>query len=130
MKMHSGMRTPLARARALGSTNTGAHHWMVQRLTSIALVPLSIWFVFSVVSLLGVDHATFQLWLGNHFNTVMMSLFVITLFHHAQQGVCEVIHEYVHVKANQLTAVIIVKFLAFFLAVSCLTSIIRVASGG
>lgn len=130
MKMKHGMRTPLSRARGLGSTNEGGNHWMIQRLTSIALIPLTIWFVISVVGLVGADYGVYSNWIGKLGNLVMMTLFVIMLFHHAQQGVCEVIHEYIHHKPLQWSLVIASKFLALVLGVACVAALFKVSIGG
>ena len=68
------MRSHLSRARGLGSNNEGTHHWRWQRITGIALVPLALWFVFSMVSLMGADLATVTSWVGRHENPVMLIL--------------------------------------------------------
>lgn len=128
--MNKGMRTPLSRARGLGSTNEGANHWMIQRLTSIALVPLTIWFVISAVGLVGADYAAYARWIGQVGNLSLMVIFVLVLFHHAQQGVCEVVHEYVHDKKLQWSLVIASKFLAVLLAVACVAALFKVSIGG
>ena len=62
------MRSPLARVRGLGSSNDGIHHWWVQRLTGIALIPLVLWFVFYAVALASADLATVKAWVGAHYN--------------------------------------------------------------
>ena len=81
-----GMKTPLARARGLGSAKEGAEHWMSQRITAIANIPLVIWFVFSVVSLRGANHAEFTSWLAEPVNAVLAILFIISTFYHAVLG--------------------------------------------
>ena len=124
------MQSHLGRARHLGSSRNGVGPWWVQRLTSIALLPLSLWLVFSIIGLLGADYAAYQAWIGAAGNLTLMSLFIVIMFHHAQQGVCEVFHEYVHCKFKMYTGVIVTKFLAVFLATACLVSIFKVAFGG
>lgn len=124
------MQSHLGRARNLGASRNGVGPWWIQRLTSIALVPLSLWFIFSVIGLLGADYAAYQAWAGNVGNATLMSLFIVITFHHAQQGVCEVIHDYVHNKTKLYTSMILVKFLATVLAIACLISIFKVAFGG
>ena len=51
------MRTPISRVRGLGSAKDGTHHWWMQRLTAVALVPLTVWFVISMIRLASADHA-------------------------------------------------------------------------
>ena len=121
------MRSSLGKVRGLGSTKTGVHHWIVQRLTAIALVPLSIWFVYSVVALNGADHAAFKAWLSGHGNLVLMLSFVIALFYHAYLGLQVVVEDYVHGEAAKTASVIIIKFAAFLSGLSCILATLRVA---
>lgn len=124
------MQSHLGRARNLGASRSGVGPWWIQRLTSIALIPLSLWVIFSIIGLLGADYASYQAWIGKVGNTTLMSLFIVIVFHHAQQGICEVFHEYVHTKSTMYTGVILTKFAAVILAGACLISIFKVAFGG
>jgi hypothetical protein len=58
------LRSPLGRARGLGSAKDGTHHWWAQRVTAIALVPLVLWFVVSAIGLAGASHAAALAWIG------------------------------------------------------------------
>jgi len=80
------MTNPLARVRGLGSAKDGTHHWIVQRMTAVALIPLTLWFVVSLISLIGSDLVAVQSWLSSPFNAVMMILTLVAGFHHAQLG--------------------------------------------
>ena len=81
------MRSHLGRVRGLGSSNDGIHHWWMQRLSGVALVPLCLWFVFSVVGLLvNADLPTVTDWVGRHYNPVLLILLIFCMFHHAQLG--------------------------------------------
>ena len=121
------MRTPLGRVRGLGTAKEGVEHWWVQRLTSVALVPLVIWFAFQIGDLAGADLATFQFWLGHHANALLMVLLVVTLFHHAQLGLQVVIEDYVHHEGVKLAAIVSVKFLAIVCALSSVLAVLRLA---
>ncbi|MGY8992613.1 MAG: succinate dehydrogenase, hydrophobic membrane anchor protein [Rhodospirillales bacterium] len=121
------MRSPLARVRGLGSAKEGVEHWWVQRITSIALVPLVIWFIFSVPTLIGTDHAAFRIWISHHGNLVLMVLLVSTLFHHAQLGMQVVIEDYVHGKGTKVASILLVKLIAILCAVSSLIALLHVA---
>lgn len=123
------MRTALGRARGLGSAKEGVGHWWAQRITGVALVPLSVWFVFAAVSLRGTDLADFQLWISDHGNATLMILFTIALFHHAQLGVQVVIEDYVHSERCKIVSVVAAKLLAVVLAISCLVTILRASFG-
>ncbi|MBW7850120.1 MAG: succinate dehydrogenase, hydrophobic membrane anchor protein [Rhodospirillales bacterium] len=124
------MESPLGRARGLGSAKEGVGHWWAQRLTAIALVPLSLWFVISVIALLGADHARFQAWLATPGNTAMMVLLIIATFHHAQLGVQVVIEDYVHDEAIKTASLIALKLAAVALGVFSVVAVLNVATGG
>ncbi len=124
------MRSHLGRARGLGSSNDGVRHWWGQRLTGLALIPLALWFVFSVVGLAGADLATMKAWVGRHGNPVMLILLIIAMFHHAQLGVQVVIEDYVHNETVKLPSLIAVKFVALLMGASCIFAVLRLTFGG
>ena len=124
------MRSPLGRVRGIGSTGEATAHFWAQRMTSLALIPLSLWFAFAAVSLVGADYATFKAWLGHHGNVLLMVLFVGVLFHHAQLGLQVVIEDYVHAEGPKLASLIAVKFAAALSAASCALSALKLAYGG
>lgn len=124
------LRSPLARARGLGSAKEGVSHFMSQRLTAIALVPITIWFVISVVSLVGSDYAHFRAWLAWPGNTTLMLLLIYCVFLHAQLGVQVVIEDYVHDEGVKILSLIAVKFAAVFLGVFSAVAVLRVAFVG
>lgn len=124
------MESPLGRARGLGSAKEGVGHWWAQRLTAIALVPLSLWFVISVIALLGADYVRFQAWLATPGNTAMMVLLIIATFHHAQLGVQVVIEDYVHDEAIKTASLIALKLAAVALGVFSVVAVLNVAMGG
>lgn len=123
------MRSALARARGLGSAKDGVAHWWAQRVTGVALVPLSVWFVFALVSLAGAGLDDFHLWISEHGNAILMILFTIALFHHAQLGVQVVIEDYVHDERWKVASVVAVKLLAVVLATSCIVTVLRASFG-
>lgn len=118
------MRSSLGRARGLGSAKEGVQHWWAQRVTGVALVPLSLWFVCTAVSLAGADLNAFRAWTAEIGNATLMILFVIALFHHAQLGVQVVIEDYVHNEAVKIASVLAVKLIAVLLAVSCILAVL------
>ncbi len=125
------MRSHLGRVRGLGSSNDGIHHWWMQRLSGIALVPLCLWFVFSVVGILvDADLATVTDWVGLHYNPVLLILFVICMFHHAQLGLQVVIEDYVRSEPTKVTLLVSVKLGALLLAACSTFAVIRLTFGG
>ena len=124
------LRSDLGRVRGLGSAKDGTSHWWAQRVTAVALVPLSIWFVFSVVNLVGVDKDGFKVWLNGPGSFVLMTLFLIALFYHMQLGLQVVIEDYVHNERNKVTSFVLNKLLGVFLVVASITALMRIAFGG
>ena len=124
------MRSQLGRARGLGSSNDGIHHWWMQRLSGIALVPLCLWFVFSVVGILvDADLATVTNWVGLHYNPVLLILFVICMFFHAQLGLQVVIEDYVRSEPTKMTLLVSVKLGALLLGACATFAVIRLTFG-
>ena len=123
------MRSYLSRARGLGSTNEGVHHWRWQRITGIALVPLALWFVFSMISLIGADLTTVRAWVGAHGNPVLLTSLIIAMFHHAQLGLQVVTEDYVHGEATKASSLFIIKTIAVLCGMSCIFAVLRLTFG-
>jgi succinate dehydrogenase / fumarate reductase membrane anchor subunit len=124
------MRSSLGRARGLGSAKEGVQHWWAQRVTAIALVPLSLWLVFALVSLVGADYAQFQAWLSGFGNALLMVITVLVLFYHAHLGMQVVIEDYVSGEKTRMAVLLAVRFVLFALAASCVLAVILVAMKG
>ncbi len=122
--------TPLARVRGLGSAKEGVQHWWAQRLTALALLPLGIWFVASVVALAGADHATVAAWLGSPVTLGLMSLLVAATFHHLQLGLQVVVEDYVHHEATRLALLVAIKGSSLLLALAAVVALLWAAFGG
>ncbi|MDW3094920.1 MAG: succinate dehydrogenase, hydrophobic membrane anchor protein [Gammaproteobacteria bacterium] len=89
------LRTPLSNAKGLGSAKEGAHHWWAQRLTSIALVPLTIWLAFTIASFSEFTYSAVIAWMQSPLVAVALALLVVTMFYHVQLGVQVIIEDYV-----------------------------------
>lgn len=118
------LRTPLARVRHLGSAKDGTGHWWAQRLTALALIPLTIWFVASLVSLAGADHAAMAAWMGNPVSAGLMILLVVATFYHAALGLQVVIEDYVHGEGAKMAALIAVKGLCVVLGLTAVLAVL------
>lgn len=119
------LRSPLGRARGLGSARAGSHHWWVQRLTAVALVPLTIWFVLSLFGRLGDSRAEVITWMQSPVTIVLMLALIVATFHHLQLGLQTVIEDYVHEDRTRLTAMLAMKAACVLLALACLISVLR-----
>lgn len=124
------LRSPLGRVLGRGSAKEGVHHWWVQRLTSIALVPLAVWFVVSLLSLPSFDHATVVAWMGQLWTAVFLILFVLTAAWHSQLGVRVVVEDYVHGSGTKSLVLALVTFFHVVVATAGVLAILKVALGG
>ena len=124
------MRSPLGRAIGLGSAKEGVEHWWLQRVTAVALAPLSLWFVIAVIRLVGADLETFQDWVGRPLPAILLVLLLIAVFWHAWLGLQVVIEDYVHAELAKLGLVIVVRLACFALAVAGIFAVLAMALGG
>jgi succinate dehydrogenase / fumarate reductase membrane anchor subunit len=129
MRAPGEMRTPLGRVRGLGSAKEGVGHWWAQRLTGLALIPLTLWFVYAAISLVGADLTDFRIWAGEHGNVVLMILFIVALFHHAQLGVQVIVEDYVHSESAKIAGVVATKSAALVLGLSCILAVLHLVFG-
>jgi succinate dehydrogenase / fumarate reductase membrane anchor subunit len=120
------LRSPLGQARGLGSARAGSHHWWAQRLTALALVPLTLWFIFSVIHLSGASHQAVIDWLSVPLTLGLMLALIVATFHHLQLGVQVVIEDYVHYERIKIGAVLAVKALSILLALVCIVSVLKI----
>lgn len=123
------LRTPLARVTGLGAAKDGTGHWWMQRLTAIALVPLVVWFVASVVSLAGVGQGELKAWLANPLAALLMVLFLGTGFYHLKLGLQVVIEDYVQGGPAKLALLIVNTFACVLLAGASILAVLKLALG-
>jgi succinate dehydrogenase / fumarate reductase membrane anchor subunit len=116
------LRSPLGRARGLGSARSGSKHWWAQRLTSIALVPLTLWFIWSMLRLAGASQTDVADWLASPVRLALLLALIAATFHHLQLGMQVVIEDYVPQEGVKLAAVLAVKGLCILLALVCAMS--------
>ncbi len=119
-------KSPLGKAIGLGSAKHGFSHWWLQRVSAVALIPLSLWFVFSIVSLIQGDYETVVVFFDSPIQTSLMLIFVLVLIFHAQTGLQVVIEDYIHKKSINLIMLYGVKFLSALMAVLAVVSIFRI----
>lgn len=120
-------RSPLGRARGLGAAKTGSHHWWVQRLSAVALLPLVLYFIVSVLMLKGADHAAMAAYMAEPWNTVLFIALIAALFSHLDQGMQVVLEDYIRTDSTRLTVLMLVKAAIALLALACLISVLKLA---
>jgi len=121
------LRSPLSRARGLGSAKDGVHHFWVQRVSAIALIPLTLWFVFSVARLAGGDYQAVQHWVSAPAVAVTLVLFLLTMLYHSALGVQVVIEDYVHHEGLKLASLMGQKFLHAVVAAASVFAVLKIA---
>jgi succinate dehydrogenase / fumarate reductase membrane anchor subunit len=123
------MQTPLGKVRGLGSAKEGAHHWWHQRLTALALLPLTAWFVISMITLMPADYAAAQDWLGSPIVAGLMLLLIFALFYHLKLGLQVVVEDYVHTPWLKTSTLIVLMFASILLGLASVLSVLLVAFG-
>jgi len=122
------LRSDLARVRGLGSAKEGVAHWWAQRVTAVALIPLVVWFVAAIVSLVGQPHAAVVDWIASPLPSLLLVLLLVATFHHAQLGLQVVIEDYVHSEGTKLVLILLVKGAAVVLGLAGIFAVLRIFS--
>ncbi|WP_420465243.1 succinate dehydrogenase, hydrophobic membrane anchor protein [Panacagrimonas sp.] len=121
------LRSPLGHARGLGSAKDGTHHFWVQRVSAVALVPLSLWFVFSLARLGGAGYEQVLWWVSYPAVAVTLVLFIGAALYHSMLGVQVVIEDYVGNEAAKITALLLSKFFHLVVAVASIFAVLKIA---
>jgi succinate dehydrogenase / fumarate reductase, membrane anchor subunit len=119
------MRSQLGRVRGLGSAKSGVAHWWAERVTSIALVPLTIWFICAAVSLVGASHDEVLSWVASPVTVVLLICLLVTTFYHMQLGLQAVVEDYVHVDSARLILLLLIKAVCFLAALAGIVSVLK-----
>jgi succinate dehydrogenase / fumarate reductase membrane anchor subunit len=120
-------RSDLARVRGLGSAKEGVHHWWMQRVSAIALVPLTLWFVIAVVAHTGADYAAMRSWLGSPVTFGLMALLIGATFYHAALGLQVVVEDYVHTEGVKIAIIVGLKLACLVLALAAIVALLFIA---
>lgn len=118
-------KSELSKARNHGAAGEGTHHWIMQKATAIANIPLVIWFVYSIVSLVGRDAAVAQAFFESGLNAALMALVILSSFYHAALGLQVVVEDYVSSKPKKIFALFAIKGGLLALAVVSLLAIVK-----
>jgi succinate dehydrogenase / fumarate reductase membrane anchor subunit len=120
-------RTPLARVEGLGAAHSGTGHFWRQRVTAVALVPLSVWFAWTALSLIGADRETAVAFLRLPINAVPMGLFIVIAAIHMALGIQVVIEDYIHHEGRKLALLVLNQFFAWVVAAVSIFALVRIA---
>jgi succinate dehydrogenase / fumarate reductase, membrane anchor subunit len=124
------LRSPLGKVLGMGSAKQGVHHWWVQRLTSVALVPLSIWFLVSLLSLPSLGHAVVTAWMAQGVSALLLILFVVVAAWHSQLGLRVIVEDYVHGAGVKTLTLVAITFAHVVIATAGVLAVVRVALRG
>jgi len=123
-----GLKTPVAKARGLGSAKSGLDHWIAQRLTAVGNLVLGLWLLYSLITKPELAFYTGAIeWLSQPLNAVAMILFIISSFYHAVLGSQVIIEDYIHNEAFKILKLLGQRLLFFAMAVASIFSILQVA---
>ncbi|MFK7957781.1 MAG: succinate dehydrogenase, hydrophobic membrane anchor protein [Lysobacterales bacterium] len=121
---------PLARVIGTGSAKSGVEHWWLQRLTAIALVPLTLWVVVLLLKTATVDYASATAVVANPISAALLIMWVVAMLWHAQLGLQVVVEDYIHNPWMEFTAHVVVKMAALLGVVISVIAILKIATGG
>lgn len=126
MTSNSHLRTRLAKVKGLGAAHHGVSHWWWQRVTALALIPLSLWFIASLVTaLLLPDVLKVSQWFSSPVNALLMISLLVAVFLHAKLGVQVIIEDYVHSPVTKYMLLLLNTFICFGFAVVCILAVLK-----
>jgi succinate dehydrogenase / fumarate reductase membrane anchor subunit len=122
------LKSPLGRVLGLGSAHTGTEHWLGQRLSAVALVPLTLWFALSLLALPVLDFHAVSAWVATPLHAVLLVLLVVALVYHSSLGTQVVVEDYVHAPAVRLVVLVLLRLIHVTLAVSGIFAVFLIAT--
>ena len=125
----ANLRTPLGRVEGLGSARAGTLHFWHQRMTAVALVPLSIWFVASALAYVGAEQGAVAAYFAQPINAVPMFLFILAAVYHMSLGLQIIIEDYFHREGLKIAALILNRFAAWTIGAGAGLALIKMALG-
>lgn len=126
----SKFRSPLSVVKGHGSAKDGTHHFWMQRVTAVALVPLIVWFCLSLAMMPEATYATVVAWMKSPFNSVMLILSIFASFYHLSLGLQVILEDYISNNNVRMFSILGVKLGCFFFAALGIFSVIKIAVGG
>lgn len=123
------LRSSLGLVRGLGSAKSGTHHWWMQRVTAVALVPLTLWLVCKLLRLASSDYGAAVAWLHSPMNSALLVGAIVAIFYHAQLGMQVVFEDYIHTEWVKVAAQLALKFSCILLGLVAAIAALKVSFG-
>ena len=124
MSNKPSISSPLKRARGLGAAHEGTHHFWVQRLTALSLIPLTLWFMISLITcVVDRDADEVHAWLRQPITALLLAALIISLFWHAKLGVQVIIEDYVHCEGKKIFTLLLLNVLVYGFGAASLMAI-------
>lgn len=120
-------QSPLGRARGKGSAKDGVHHFWVQRVSALALIPLSLWFVFSIAQLAGAEYDMVKHWVSAPSVAVTLILFLFAALYHSMLGLQVVIEDYITQEGLKLATLMLMKFAHWIIGAASIFAVLKTA---
>jgi succinate dehydrogenase / fumarate reductase membrane anchor subunit len=124
----SSLQTPLHKVEGMGPSHSGTGHFWHERVTAVALIPLSLWFLYVMLGLAGTSEVTALQYLAHPLNAILMAAFIVFSLYHAALGLQVVIDDYVHTAGGKIVLLLVVRFSVIAIGSTCLFAIVRIAA--
>ena len=121
-------QTPLHKVQGMGASHSGTGHFWRERVTSVALIPLSLWFAFTMLGLAGTNEVTMVQYIARPWNALLMAAFAVISAYHMSLGLQVVIDDYVHTNGMKIFLMLLVRFVVIAIIAVCIFALIRIAS--
>ena len=124
----SSLQTPLHKVEGMGPSHSGTGHFWHERVTSVALIPLSLWFLYAMLGLAGTSEVTALQFLAHPVNAILMGAFVCFSLWHAYLGLQVVIDDYIHTPGSKIVLMLLIRFSVIATGATCLFAVVRIAA--
>ena len=121
------LRTPLGRVKGMGSSHSGTGHFWRERITAVALAPLSLWFGYVAIGLSGTTTSAPLQFFAQPVNAILMASFVIISLYHAALGVQVVIDDYIHSSGMKIFLFLLVRLFVIATGSACIIALLRIS---
>ncbi|MEO7775632.1 MAG: succinate dehydrogenase, hydrophobic membrane anchor protein [Steroidobacteraceae bacterium] len=124
------IKSPLGRVLGHGSAKQGSSHWRIERMTAIALLPLTVWFVWSLLALPSFDYDDVVVWMATPWSAVLLVVFVLAVTVHSMLGMQVFFEDYLHGPSIKCITLLLNNFVHVLTAAAGVFAVLKIAVGG